>query len=62
MSKKEKIRIDHHSKFGSIDEELADIVIYLCAIANRFNIDLEKAFCDKEEINKKRIWKESENG
>jgi len=57
IRKKEKIKIDHNSKFGSVDEELADILIYLCAIANRFNIDLEKAFRDKEEINKKRIWK-----
>ena len=62
IRKKEKIKIDHNSKFGSVDEELADIVIYLCAIANRFNIDLEKAFRDKEEINKKRIWKISKNG
>ena len=57
IRKKEKIKIDHNSKFGSIDEELADVIIYLCAIANRFNIDLEKAFRDKEEINKKRVWK-----
>jgi NTP pyrophosphatase (non-canonical NTP hydrolase) len=50
------IKVDHNSKFGSIDEELADIIIVLCAIANRFDIDLEKAFRDKEEINKKRVW------
>lgn len=59
IRKKEKIKIDHNSKIGSIDEELADVIIYLCSIANRFDIDLEKAFRDKEEINKKRIWKES---
>jgi len=59
IRKKEKIKIDHNSKFGSVDEELADVVIYLCSIANRFNINLEKAFRDKEEINKKRIWKEN---
>lgn len=50
------IKIDHNSKFGSVDEELADIIIYLCAIANRFDIDLEQAFRAKEELNKKRIW------
>jgi NTP pyrophosphatase (non-canonical NTP hydrolase) len=50
------LRIDHGSKFGSVDEELADVIIGICAIANRFNIDLEKAFRDKEEINKKRTW------
>lgn len=52
-----EIKIDYNSKFGSIDEELADIIIYLCAIANRMNIDLEGAFIEKEELNKKRIWK-----
>lgn len=51
------MKIDHNSKVGSIDEELADIIIYLCSIANRLDIDLEKAFRDKEEINKKRVWK-----
>lgn len=50
------IKIDHNSKFSSVDEELADIIIYLCAIANRFDIDLEQAFRAKEELNKKRIW------
>ena len=62
IRKKEKIKIDHNSKFGSIDEELADVIIYLCAIANRFDIDLEKAFRDKEEINKNRVWRKSEDG
>lgn len=58
IRKKDKIiKIDHNSKFGSIDEELVDIVIYLCAIANRFDIDLEQAFREKEELNKKRTWK-----
>ncbi len=56
VRKKEKIKVDQNSKFGSIDEELADIIIYLCAVANRYDIDLEKAFRDKEEINKKRVW------
>lgn len=50
------IKVDHSSKSGSVDEELADIIIYLCTIANRFGIDLEDAFRAKEEINKKRSW------
>jgi len=57
IRKKKKIKVDHNSKFGSVDEELADILIFICSIANRFNIDLEQAFRDKEEINKKRTWK-----
>lgn len=60
IRKKEKIKVDHNSKFGSIDEELADVIIYLCSIANRFDIDLEQAFRDKEVINEKRIWTKSE--
>ena len=57
IRKSEKIKIDYNSKFSSVDEELADIIIFICSIANRFKIDLEKAFRDKEEINKKRLWK-----
>jgi len=58
IRKKDKVlKVDHNSKFGSIDEELVDIMIYLFAIANRFDIDLERAFREKEDINKKRTWK-----
>jgi NTP pyrophosphatase (non-canonical NTP hydrolase) len=57
VRKAEKIKVDHNSKFGLVDEELADIVIFICSIANRFKIDLEEAFRKKERINKKRIWK-----
>ena len=42
---------------GEIGSELADILIYVCAIANRYNIDLEVSFRAKEETNKKRVWK-----
>jgi len=56
IRKTEKIGIDNNSQVFNIEEELADILIYLCAIANRCNIDLEQAFRAKEEINKKRKW------
>ncbi len=56
IRKQQNIRIDPFSKFGSIEEELADIIIFICSIANRYNIDMEKALRDKEEINKKRAW------
>ena len=39
-----------------LEHELADVFMYILSIANKFNIDLEKAFRDKEEINKKRDW------
>lgn len=50
------IKTDINSKIGSVKEEIADMVIYLCSIANRFGIDIEQAFREKEEINKKREW------
>ena len=43
-------------KKSEIGDELTDIIIILCTIANRLDIDLEKAFRKKEKINKKRIW------
>ncbi len=58
VRKRNKItKVDHDSKFGSIDEELADVIILICTIANRFDIDLEQAFRGKEELNKKKVWK-----
>ncbi|MCC6643375.1 hypothetical protein IT411_01380 [Candidatus Peregrinibacteria bacterium] len=41
----------------NLQHELADILMYVFAIANKYQLDLEKAFRDKEEINKQRIWK-----
>jgi NTP pyrophosphatase (non-canonical NTP hydrolase) len=57
VRKAEGLLIDENSDFSEVGDELADIFIYLCAIANRKNIDLEAAFLAKEEKNKKRKWK-----
>jgi len=57
VRKAEKMKVDKKSDLTSVAEELADIMIYLAAVANRYNIDLENAFRNKEEINKKREWK-----
>lgn len=56
VRKEEGLAIDKNSKVGEIKEELADIFIYLCSIANRYDVDLESAFREKEEKNKKRTW------
>jgi len=56
IRKASKLKMDVKSNIGSIEEEIADIMIYLCAIANRYDIDIENAFREKEEINKKREW------
>lgn len=57
VRKTEGLAMDANSAVTEVGDELTDIFIYLCAIANRKNIDLEKAFLSKEEINKKRTWK-----
>lgn len=54
VRKYEKIKIDKDSKVDSIEDELADILKQVCAVANYFQIDLEKAFIEKE---KKNIWR-----
>ena len=41
----------------NIEEELADCFIYLLSIANMNNIDIFKAFKDKETKNCDRVWK-----
>jgi NTP pyrophosphatase (non-canonical NTP hydrolase) len=56
IRKAEKMRIDKNSHVTNISEELADILIFISAIANRYEIDLENAFREKEEINKGRSW------
>ncbi len=57
VRKTEGLSVDSNSTFTEVSDELTDILIYLCAIANRKGIDLESAFRTKEEKNKKRIWK-----
>ncbi len=56
IRKTEGLNIEKSTEYGDVGEELADILIYLCSIANRFNIDLEQSFREKEEINKTRSW------
>lgn len=57
IRKSEGLSIDTNSKYTEIGDELTDIFIYLCAITNRNNIDLENAFREKEEKNKLRTCK-----
>lgn len=53
----EKIKIDKNARNDTIENELADVLKQVCAIANYFNIDLEKAFTQKEERDIGRTWK-----
>lgn len=50
------IRSDEQSKKYNLGHEAADVFIYLLDICNYYGVNLEKAFREKEEINKKRSW------
>ena len=39
-----------------LEEEFADVLSYLLDLANYFQVDLEKAFREKEQINSARVW------
>jgi NTP pyrophosphatase (non-canonical NTP hydrolase) len=56
VRKHENMRVDSNSVTGTVDEELADVLIYVCAIANRVGVDLEQALRQKEELNETRVW------
>ena len=52
-----KMKVDANSEVLQVEDEVADVFIYLLRICNEFNIDLEQAFRQKEEKNKQREWK-----
>lgn len=56
VRKVQGLNIDCQSTVTTVAYELVDILIYVCAIANRYAIDLEEALRQKEEINKRRVW------
>lgn len=39
-----------------LEEEFADVLSYLLDLANCFEIDLERAFREKEKVNESREW------
>lgn len=59
IRKRRKLYIEEgksHKKDG-IEGEFADVFSYLLELANRFGVDLEQAYREKEEINAGRKWK-----
>ena len=50
------MKVDPDSQTLCVDEELADILIFLCSIANRMDVDLADAFLKKETRNRLRSW------
>tara|TARA_B110000263_G_C15142234_1_gene433909 strand:+ start:156 stop:467 length:312 start_codon:yes stop_codon:yes gene_type:complete len=55
VRKAEGLKMASHG--SEVARELADVLIYLCAIANRYDIDLESAFRSTEALNESRGWK-----
>ncbi len=56
VRKAQGIATDPESHVGEVGDELADVLIYLCAIANRCGVDLEEALRLKEVKNHARRW------
>jgi NTP pyrophosphatase (non-canonical NTP hydrolase) len=56
IRKLEKVKMGAHSKEVKLQSVLAETFMALCAVANSAGVNLEQAFRDKEEINKKRTW------
>ena len=50
------LRAELCSSREEVAEELVDVFNYLCAIANRLDIDLENAFRQKNKVNQGRQW------
>ena len=44
-----------------LEGEFADVLNYLLDLSNYFDVDMEKAFRDKWEINEKRKWNHGKN-
>jgi NTP pyrophosphatase (non-canonical NTP hydrolase) len=56
VRKSENLSVGTTSVVGTVDEELADVLIFVCAVANRYGIDLTSALRRKEEYNEQRVW------
>lgn len=56
VRKREAMPMDPQSAVGDLGNELADVLIYVAAIANRADIDLADALRVKEQINEVRTW------
>jgi NTP pyrophosphatase (non-canonical NTP hydrolase) len=52
----EKMSLANDAAPSEVEAEIADVLVLLCSVANKLDIDMEAAFREKEEKNKKRIW------
>ena len=56
IRKRQNLSTATGSVVGTVEEELADVLIFVCAIANRLDIDLTDALRRKEALNETRAW------
>jgi len=56
VRKSSGLKTDKNSKSPAVEDEIADVFIYLLDLANLLNFDLEAAFRAKEAKNKLRSW------
>ncbi len=56
IRKNHQMSIDPESEVFQVADELADILIMMCSVANRMEVNLEQALRRKEELNKQRKW------
>lgn len=56
MRKANGQKVDAASKHHDVEEEAADVFFMLIDLCNRMEIDLAKAFEEKEAKNQKRTW------
>lgn len=54
--KHQGLKTDKNSEHFHVEHEAADVFNYFLDICNHLDVDLEKAFREKEEVNKKRHW------
>jgi NTP pyrophosphatase (non-canonical NTP hydrolase) len=47
-------RMEEQNIKGTIEEELYDVLYYIIALANVYDVDLEQSFMLKEELNKEK--------
>ena len=50
------LTVDPSSSVRDVAEELADVLNFVLAIANRFDIDLASSYMEKEAVNASRSW------
>lgn len=51
LQKSTKKKRRHKYFLKLVEEEMADVLFYLLALANAFNVDLEQAFTRKQQYN-----------